>query len=184
MQNEKADTIAKTQELSGKQKKGAAVIECFQNIPCNPCVSTCKTGAITMEALTDLPVFHAEKCVGCKLCVAACPGQAIFFVQDTENEMTEVTFPYEYLPYPEEGQDVMGSDRNGKPVCKARVVHVDRRAAFNKTVLVTLLIPTKYRDEVRFLIRDSIVHTDFPDEGESIGNAAEEDVGWKRKMMF
>ena len=174
MCNEKADVMMNLYETSDKRKKGAAVIECFQNIPCNPCVSTCKTGAITMNALTDLPAFHEEKCVGCKLCVAACPGQAIFFVQDTSNEMTEITFPYEYLPYPKEGQNVVASDREGKAVCKARVIRVDQRAAFNKTVLVTLSVPTRYRDEARFLIRDSIVHGGLCDDKDAIVYATAE----------
>lgn len=36
-----------------------AVIECVQEIPCNPCESSCRFGAITIgEQITDLPTLH------------------------------------------------------------------------------------------------------------------------------
>lgn len=137
-----------------KDRNGQAIIECFQAIPCNPCTSTCKAGAITMKSLTDLPVFDAAKCIGCKMCVAACPGQAIFFMEDGETQdHVRITFPYEYLPLPQEGATVMAADRNGKEVCEAQVVKVDTKKIYNKTVLVTLEIPKRYQDDVRFMIR-------------------------------
>ena len=135
-------------------KKGTVLLECCQEIPCNPCATVCKTGAITKETLNSGPVFHPEKCVGCKLCVAACPGQAIFFLEpEDENGMVGVTFPYEYLPLPEVGQEVTAVDRMGQPVCPAKVRSVERRKASNRTVLVTLAVPAEHAGEVRFMKR-------------------------------
>ena len=61
------------------KNKKCVVIECKQNIPCNPCESACPHHAITIgNPITNLPVVDSEKCIGCGLCVAQCPGQACF----------------------------------------------------------------------------------------------------------
>lgn len=136
------------------RKPGLAVLECCQEIPCNPCATACKTGAITKESLNACPTFHAEKCVGCRLCVAACPGQAIFFLRPAQDgAQVEITFPYEYFPLPAPGQSVTAVDRQGRPVCPALVRAVDTPQAYNKTALVTLAVPAEYQDEVRFMKR-------------------------------
>ncbi len=133
---------------------GIAILECSQEIPCNPCATACKTGAIEKASLNACPVLHAEKCMGCKLCVAACPGQAIFLqVADYDGQHATITFPYEYLPLPAPGQEVEGTNRLGQTVCPAEVLAVERHNAFNQTCLVTLKIPKAHRDEVRFMKR-------------------------------
>lgn len=135
-------------------KQGRAVIECPQEIPCNPCVSVCKTGAITMDGLTARPEFHSEKCVGCRMCVAACPGQAIFYlIDDYDADHSAITFPYEYLPMPREGQIVTAVSRSGEPLAEAEVLAVDETTVYNKTRLVTLKIPQALKDEIRFMKR-------------------------------
>ncbi len=140
--------------MSNKAVKGIALIECTQEIPCNPCVSICKCGAITKENLNACPVLHAEKCVGCKLCVAECPGQAIFLqIPDYDEDNATITFPYEYLPLPQNGQTVQATDRLGQVICEAEVLLVEARNAFNKTNLITLKIPKEYKDTVRFMKR-------------------------------
>lgn len=133
---------------------GVAILECCQEIPCNPCTTVCKTGAITKESLNSCPTFHAEKCIGCKLCVASCPGQAIFFqIPAYSDETATITFPYEYRPLPVQGQKVTAVNRMGQPVCEASVLAVDTLKPYNKTVLVTLEIPLPYKDEIRFMKR-------------------------------
>ncbi len=140
--------------MSNQPSRGFALLECCQEIPCNPCTTVCKTGAIVKSTLNSRPEFDPEKCVGCKLCVAACPGQAIFFqVPDLGEGKASITFPYEYRPLPVPGQEVVAVDRLGKEVCPAVVQSVDQRPAFNRTALVTLVIPAEYRDQVRFLRR-------------------------------
>ncbi len=135
-------------------KKGIALIECTQEIPCNPCVSVCKSGAIVKESLNSCPVLLTEKCIGCKLCVAECPGQAIFMqVPDYDNDHSTITFPYEYLPLPEVGQTIDATDRFGSIICNAEVLLVEKRNAFNKTNLITLKIPKEHKDTVRFMKR-------------------------------
>ena len=85
-----------------------AVIECVQEIPCNPCESACRFQAIHIgEQITDLPRIDEEKCTGCGACVAACPGLAITVVDKSYSE-TEGTsnFPLEYLPLPQKRDQV------------------------------------------------------------------------------
>ena len=139
--------------MPDRADRGLALLECCQAIPCNPCTTACKTGAITKDSLTSLPTFHPEKCVGCRMCVAACSGQAIFFLRQREAGMVEITFPYEYLPLPQAGQSVTAVDRMGQPVCQATVAGVDCPKAYNKTALVTLAVPEQYKDTVRFMKR-------------------------------
>ena len=59
-------------------RKKCVVIECQQNIPCNPCEAACPHNAITVgEPITNLPVIDAEKCIGCGKCARACPAAVI-----------------------------------------------------------------------------------------------------------
>ena len=69
--------------------KGVAIIECVQEIPCNPCVDICPFDAISMENINAPPIVDYEKCTGCAHCVAICPGLAIFVVK------TVISSPFE-----------------------------------------------------------------------------------------
>lgn len=89
------------------------VIECTQNIPCNPCQDACKFGCILVgKQITNIPVVDREKkCTGCGMCVASCSGQALFLVNDDfEEKRSTITLAYEFLPYPEKGQTGHGFD--------------------------------------------------------------------------
>jgi Fe-S-cluster-containing hydrogenase component 2 len=128
------------------------VIECVQDIPCNPCES-CPKGAIVVgEPITNLPRFDASKCDACGLCIPVCPGQAIFRVDLTysQHEAT-VSFPYEFLPLPEKGDVVKGVNRAGEVVCQATVLRVQKPARFDHTAVVTLIVPGELAMEVRSL---------------------------------
>lgn len=125
------------------------VIECTQNIPCNPCQDACSKGCIKIgENITALPVVNNPcQCVDCGMCVASCPGQAIFLV---DSEKGEITLPYEFLPLPKEGDRGRGLSRSGQPLCEAEVVRVRSSKAFDSTNLVTIKVPAEYTDTVRF----------------------------------
>ena len=127
------------------------VIECAQNIPCNPCETSCPQGAIKVgEPITNLPVVDIEKCIGCGICVAACPGLAIFLVDNTSSEeYATVTFAYEYLPVPAKGDIVTATDREGKAVCEATVEKVISTPGYDMTKVITIKFPKKFADDVR-----------------------------------
>ncbi|MFO7791702.1 MAG: 4Fe-4S binding protein [Candidatus Saliniplasma sp.] len=101
------------------------VIECVENIPCDPCVAACPKEAISMDIITDVPDVDFEECIGCALCVTECPGLAIFVVDCSySDEKCKITVPYEYLPVPEKGDIVNTLDKRGDKVQKAEVVNV------------------------------------------------------------
>jgi len=127
------------------------MVECIENIPCNPCAFVCPRKAITIEGeLTDTPRVDFSKCNGCTLCVAKCPGLAIFVVhRDFSKTEAAVTIPYELLPRPETGSSVEGLDRAGRAVCRGRVVKVLDTKAMNRCAVVTVAVPKRYWNTVR-----------------------------------
>lgn len=128
-----------------------AIVECFQEIPCNPCVDACKRGAIIpLKDINDLPKVDFSKCNGCGLCIAQCPGLAIFVVDKTYSETHAVLrIPYEFVPVPEQGEFALGLDRAGKERGWFEVVRVVPGAAKNKTTTVWLAVPKDLAMEVR-----------------------------------
>ncbi len=127
------------------------VVECIEEIPCNPCAAACPRKGITVEpSLTNTPKVDFDKCNGCTVCVSRCPGLAIFVVNRaySKNEGT-VTMPYELLPRPVEGRMVTLLDRTGKPVGKGRVVKVRDTKAQDRCAVVTVTVPKRLLNTVR-----------------------------------
>jgi len=137
------------------QKGPIAVIECVQDIPCNPCEMACPKGAISVgNPITQLPVFDPEKCDGCGTCIPVCPGQAIFRVDATFAEKrATVSFPYEYLPMPKKGDLVEGVNREGEVICRAEVLRVQRPKKYDHTAVITVGVPKHLAMEVRSMKR-------------------------------
>lgn len=127
------------------------VIECTQNIPCNPCQDACHKGCISIgKHMTSLPISVSEsECINCGMCVASCPGQAIFLVEE-HDDFGLVTLPYEFLPLPKKGDTGIALGRDGKALCDAEVVNVRSVKAYDHTALVTMKVPSEYVDRARF----------------------------------
>lgn len=123
-----------------------AVIECFQRIPCNPCATSCKRGAIVpFVDINDLPNIQHDTCNGCSLCVFNCPGLAIMVIDYTYSE-DEVAFkiPYEFLPLPSVGDRVRGLDRSGEEICDAKVIQVMNSTVMDRTPVVQVAVNKVY----------------------------------------
>lgn len=136
------------------------VIECTQNIPCNPCQDSCPKKCIRIgEKLTALPVYDPEKgCIGCGLCVSACSGQAIFLInEEFEPGYASVTIPYEFLPLPKPGDEGKALDRSGSEVCVAQVVEVKSNKVYDHTNLLTMKVPADMVMKARFFQRQEAV---------------------------
>ena len=68
--------------------KPKAIIECYQQIPCNPCETSCPTHAITIgEDINQIPIIDFDKCTGCSICARVCPGLAISIVMIKDSKV-------------------------------------------------------------------------------------------------
>jgi len=138
---------------SGERMAGGpmVIVECFQEIPCDPCVKACKRGAITMPGdINDLPVVDAELCNGCGLCISLCPGLAIFVVDKSWSEdRALVKLPFEYVPVPKAGQYAAGLDRAGNELGWFEVVRVTSGGKKNMTWTISLAVPQELAMEIR-----------------------------------
>lgn len=136
------------------------VIECSQNIPCNPCQDACPRKCIKIgENITSLPVLDdTATCSGCGMCVAACSGQSIFLLnEDYEENFASIVLPYEFYPLPEQGDKGIALDRSGAELCKAEVVSVKTSPAFDHTNLLTMKVPKEMGMRARFFKQDKEV---------------------------
>jgi len=115
-------------------EKGVAIIECIQEIPCNPCVDSCPVKAISMKDINAVPIMNFDKCIGCGKCIGLCPGLAIFVVK-IKDEKALISLPYEFLPAPKVGSKVKALDREGKVVGDAIV---KRAIEKGKTMTITI----------------------------------------------
>jgi len=156
----------------------APIIHCRQEIPCNPCITVCKTNSIKIKGdpIRGLPVFEGDECSGCAKCVAICPGLAITLVdfrKDAENPM--VTLPYEVSNIKiEKGDNVECVDSDANPLGNFEVVRVTKTKFTNKTQLVRIKVPKEIAQQVvSFRIQDEDISKPledlrFPDKKEMV----------------
>lgn len=133
-------------------KQGAvAVIECAEEIPCNPCEAACPHGAIQVgEDINSLPFLDENKCTGCGLCIPQCPGLAIFVVDLTfSKEEAMIQIPHEFLPLPDKGATVKCLNRGGEIVTEGKVIKVNNPKAYDRTPVVSVAVPKELADQVR-----------------------------------
>jgi ferredoxin len=129
------------------------VIECTQNIPCDPCQDACPVGCILVgENIAALPRLDEEKkCTGCALCVGACSGQAIFLINEEYGEgCGTVGLPYEFLPLPAAGDEGKALGRDGAEICAATVVEVRTGKAMDRTPMLVMKVPASELGRARF----------------------------------
>ena len=132
-------------------KGPVVVIECDEDIPCNPCEDICPEGAISVgDPITNLPRIDPEKCDGCIVCISICPGLCMFVVHRDYNETEALIYiPYEMYPLPEKGSVVDGCNRKGEAVCKVRVEKVIKSKKLQKTSVLAVAVPKEFFEDVR-----------------------------------
>jgi Fe-S-cluster-containing hydrogenase component 2 len=123
-------------------------IECTEEIPCDPCETSCPHGAIKVgQPITNLPVLDRSKCTSCGLCIPACPGQAIT-IKRIEGELATIRFPWEYVPIPEKGEEVQMVDRFGRVVCPGRIRIVNTSGRNDRTTILTAEFAADFAQQV------------------------------------
>lgn len=134
-----------------QKERKVVIIECVQEIPCNPCEEACKFGAIYVgKPITNLPQVDFEKCIGCGQCIAKCPGLAIYLLDYNYNEdEAAISFPYEYYPFPNKGEIVKAVNRKGDFVCEGEVIKVRNPKVNECTAVITIAFSKKYYKDVR-----------------------------------
>ncbi len=133
-------------------KKGqVAIVECAEEIPCNPCEAICPKKAITVgEPITNLPVLDEDKCSGCGKCVSICPGLAVFILNLNYSEKeASLTIAHEFVPLPEKGELVRCLDREGKELCQGKIIRVVPPEKNERTCLVSFVFPKEFYREAR-----------------------------------
>ncbi|MBI4670022.1 MAG: FAD-dependent oxidoreductase [Elusimicrobia bacterium] len=135
---------------AGRKANVRPIFHCFQEIPCDPCVSACPKHSIrlTEDQLTALPRFEGE-CTGCAKCVATCPGLAITLVdyrKDKDNPLVTIAFEIgNDLLAP--GQEVTIVSATGETLGQFPVAAI-RDFKINRTLLVSLKIPAALAPQV------------------------------------
>lgn len=147
---ERPGAICPPKELWNTKKNGLVVVECPQRIPCNPCNTSCPTGAIIpFSDINDTPVIDYEKCTGCALCVSVCPGLACFVVDMTfAPDKALFKLPYEMLPVPGKGDTVECLGRSGDVLAKGTVEAVTEPKK-DRTLVVHVSAPKDLACQIR-----------------------------------
>ena len=128
------------------------VFHCTQEFPCNPCVSECPKGVISIpgDPLLGKPQIVNNDCIGCNKCVFICPGLAISLVDyrdDPNNPVVSLAYEvynYEY----KKGDKVLLTDYEGNPLQDAVVIDTVLNKASRKTQIIKVQAPKEIAKRV------------------------------------
>jgi Fe-S-cluster-containing hydrogenase component 2 len=113
-----------------------AIIECYEDIPCNPCATSCP-----VQAITIFPNIHAQPkldpkvCTGCSICVTTCPGLAIMLAK-VVNDQAFFKIPYEMNEVFEKGMIVDALNRSGEVIGEGKIISISNHPHQLKTRLI------------------------------------------------
>jgi sarcosine oxidase, subunit alpha len=118
------------------------ILHCYQEIPCNPCISVCPSGAIKLQdalgSIMDLPYFDGE-CSRCGQCIAVCPGLAISVAKKLYGEFAEVILPHEFIPNFSANEFIPLTDNEGNYLEKGEVMKINFIKKY-KSYLISLKV--------------------------------------------
>lgn len=119
------------------------VLHCTQEIPCNPCMTSCPMDLIGTSGhpILGIPVYSGG-CIGCRKCVAVCPGLAVTLVDFRRDPLKPtVTLPWEFRDdLFETGRIVEVMDWEGGSLGEGRVLGVKPAPGFPSTRLLDIQV--------------------------------------------
>lgn len=133
-----------------------ASIECFEEIPCNLCMTSCPENAIEIGRVPRAQgVLNESKCTACGLCLNACPSGATLMIQERgEHSLSKITLPWRGIRPWQVGEFAIVVNRRGENLGSARVTQVEGPNARSMRVQqVHLDVPTHLVWEARGLKR-------------------------------
>lgn len=117
-----------------------AVIECYEDIPCNPCALSCPVKAITIApTLHSQPKVDPQVCTGCSICVSVCPGLAIMLAK-VQGDTAIFKIPYEMNEVFTPHQRVHALSRSGEIIGEGVVLSVSNKKHQNKTSIIEVQV--------------------------------------------
>lgn len=120
-----------------------AIIECYKEIPCNPCETSCPFDAIYIGSdINQIPRIDFNKCTGCGICAQACPGLAIMIAMIKDGK-AYFKIPYELLPLPVTGEKWSAVNRYGEILDKPCFIENVKKTK-DRTTIVTVSIEQPY----------------------------------------
>ena len=120
------------------------MLSAYPQIPVQPAA----LWGILLADINDLPQINYDKCIGCGLCIASCPGLAIFVLDMTySKDKALIKLPYEVLPLPRPGQLVTALNREGREVAQTEVIKVQKTK--QKTYIISIIVPKELALVVR-----------------------------------
>jgi len=128
-----------------------ALIDCREEIPCNPCEDACAKGAITVGPnICAPPMFDPGKCNGCGKCALLCPGMAIILLDRSGGVgAVRVSVPYEMRETLTAGEEAWAVDNEGKALGRGKIIKVSGKDEVGGTRLVTLEVPQDWALKVK-----------------------------------
>jgi len=127
------------------------VIHCLQEIPCNPCMTVCPKDLIstTGHPVMGLPEYSGG-CIGCRMCVAVCPGLAVTLVDRRKNtDFPTVTIPWEFGDWTlQEGGSVTVTGWEGEILGEGTVLGLKRATGYPSTMLLDLRVAADVANRV------------------------------------
>ena len=128
-------------------KKHKAITECYEEIPCNPCSTSCPFNAIHIgEDINTPPKVDFNNYIGCGICVYSCPGLAIITVEEHDDHL-RFKIPYEFVPYPIKGEHWNGINRNGDIITEVEIIKVSINEKYDKTALIEVKVQKEFLHE-------------------------------------
>lgn len=121
-----------------------AILECYEDIPCNPCSTSCPFDAIDIGPnINKQPKLNVDLCTGCGVCVPSCPGLAIVIAQ-VKGDQAIFKIPYEFLPQPVKNETWNGVNRSGEVICDAKIENIVINKTTDHTAVVTVIVPAQF----------------------------------------